>query len=235
MRFANRMKAAAVFLLVPLVTGCWNMHELEHMYYAHAIGIDFQEGQYKLYVQILDFSTLGKQEGGGAKKGSIGGAWVGEGSGRSIQSALHNLYASSQRRIYWGHLNSIVLSEEILKLGVHEVMDILTRYNELRYTLWVFGTRGPLKNILLASPILEASPVYPLLGDPNDLYSQSSFIAPVHLYRLISDMKERGRTPLLPLIQLTQGHWADKEEIYTSLGLEGVAVLSDDKWIGWLA
>ncbi|MCQ6557285.1 Ger(x)C family spore germination protein [Paenibacillus mendelii] len=227
--------ALYVFLLCPLLTGCWNMRELDHMFYAHAVGIDYKDGQYQLDVQILDFSTLGMQEGGGGKSEPETGAWVGKGHGNSIQSALHNLYATSQRRIYWGHLNTVIISESVLKLGIHEVIDILTRYSEFRYTLWVFGTRASVEEVLLASPILESSPVYSQLGDPNDVYNQSSFIQPIRLNRLIVEMREPGKTPLLPLITLSKGYWLDKKQKYSALEIEGIGMIKDGKWNGWLS
>lgn len=226
--------AVLVFFLFPILTGCWNMRELEHMFYAHAVGIDYKDGQYKLYVQILDFSTLGKKESGGAK-GNSAGAWVGKGMGNSIQSALHQLYATSQRRIYWGHLTSVVVSEAVMKLGIHDILDLLTRYNELRYTLWVFGTRDPIEEVMLASPILESTPVYSQLGDPYDVYNQSSFIPPKRLYRLIVEMREPGKTPRLPMITLSKGQWTDKKEKYSALKIEGVGLLKAGKWNGWLS
>ncbi|MBN2982269.1 Ger(x)C family spore germination protein [Cohnella algarum] len=228
-------KAVFVFLILPMISGCWNMRELEHMFYAHAIGIDYIDGQYKLYAQILDFSTLGKQEAGGSKSETTEGAWVGKGVGNSFQEAVHHLYATSQRRIYWGHLNSVVLSEAVLKHGIHEVVDQLTRYNEFRYTLWVFGTRNSVEEVLLASPILESSPVYSQLSDPEDVYEQSSFIPPKRLYQLITELREPGKTPLLPLIHLSKGRWVDKKTQYSALELEGVGIIKDGKWNGWLS
>ena len=227
-------KAIFAILFLPLLSGCWNAKEVEHMFYAHAVGIDYLDGKYNVYVQILDFSTLGKQESSGGKSETTEGAWVGKGQGNTIEAALHNLYKTSQRRIYWGHLNTVILSESVLKLGIHEGIDLLTRFNEFRYTLWIFGTRAPVKDILLASPILEASPVYSQLGDPGDAYKQSSFILPKQLYRLIAEMKEHAKTPLLPMINTVKGYWVDKKQEYSALEVEGYGLIKNGKWNGWL-
>ena len=52
----------ALFLLLTL-TGCWSRYEVQNMNYATAVGIDYVDGQYTLYVQLLDFSTVAKLEG----------------------------------------------------------------------------------------------------------------------------------------------------------------------------
>lgn len=229
-----RKALLSILLVLPLLTSCWNAKELEHMFYAHAVGIDYLDGKYNVYVQILDFSTLSKQESSGGKSETTEGAWVGIGQGNTIEAALNNLYKTSQRRIYWGHLNTVIMSESLLKLGIHEGIDLLTRFNEFRYTLWIFGTRAPVKDILLASPILEASPVYSQLGDPEDAYEQSSFITPKRLYKLIAEMKEQAKTPLLPMINTVKGYWVDKKQEYSALEVEGYGLIKNGKWDGWL-
>lgn len=226
-------KAIVLCLLFPLLSACWSAREMEHMFYAHAVGVDYVQGHYKIYVQILDFSRLGRAESAGVGNQTQEGVWVGLGQGPSIQWAIHDLYASSQRRIYWGHLNTVVFSDNLLKLGIHESMEILTRFNEFRYTLWVFGSRDPVKQVLLASPVLEASPVFSLLGDPTDIYRQSSFIRPIRINRLISRIREPGKTALLPMVRLSKGHWSDMEHQFTSLQMEGLAALKDGKWNGF--
>ncbi|WP_126425419.1 Ger(x)C family spore germination protein [Brevibacillus marinus] len=228
-------KAVLAFLFFPLLAGCLETEELEHMFYVHAIGIDYRDGLYTVYAQILDFSTFAKQEGGGGDSETEEGAWVGKGTGDSLQDALHQLYGTSQRRIYWGHLNSIILHESLMKLGVKEVFDLITRFSELRYTLWVFGTREPLQDVLLAAPILESTPVFSQIGDPDDVYEQSSFVLRKRLYRIIYELNEPGRTLLVPMLALTPGHWADRQHKFDSLRVGGVAIIENEKWQGWLS
>lgn len=210
------------------------MRELEHMFYAHAVGVDYQNNQFKIYVQILDFTTLGKQESGGGQ-GDKQGSWVGKGVGKTFQAALHDLYATTQRRIYWGHVNTAVLSEAVLKFGIHEILDQFTRYSEFRYSLWIFGTQNSVEDILLSSPIMESSPVYSQLGDPTDVYDQNSSIHPMRLYSLITDIREPGKTVLLPMINLSEGHWVDNKMRYRALKVGGVGIIDAGKWYGFLS
>lgn len=223
------LKGAVASLLILLQAGCWNLREVEHMFYAHGAGVEYKDGVYEVFVQILDFSTLGKQEGGGQAGLSEGGSWVGSGKGNSIHAALHDLYATTQRRIYWGHLNAVVVGESVLQRDVRELLDIMTRYHEFRYTMWMYGTRHRVEDVLLASPILEASPVYSQLGDPADVFNQSSFIPPMRFYRFVRELQEPGRTMALPLISLNRGHWADLRENFPVVELSGVVTLKDWK------
>lgn len=228
-RYLKLLKVAIAATLIVLQAGCWNMREVEHMFYAHGAGVDYKDGKYIVYVQILDFTTLGKQEGGGQEGLSSGGAWVGKGTGDSIQAALHDLYATSQRRIFWGHLNAIVISESLLKKNLREFIDMMTRYYEFRYTMWVYGTKDSVEDVLLASSVLEASPVYSQFGDPQDVFNQSSFVPPMRFFRLVRELQEPGRTTLLPMVALYEGHWADLKTNYSVVVIEGVASMTDWK------
>ncbi|WP_081413438.1 Ger(x)C family spore germination protein [Aneurinibacillus terranovensis] len=228
------MKMKSFLLCFPLIffiTGCWNMRELEHMFYIHSVGVDFVNNKYVVYAQILNFSTLAKKEGGGGKNEP--GAWVGQGIGSTVDSAIQNLYSSSQRRIYWGHLNSVLLSKSVLEHGIDDVIDLVTRYNEIRFNVWVFATGSPLKKLLLTSPLLEESPVYSQLSDPYDVYEQSSYIPSIRLNKFVSMLREPGQSPLIPTIHIKKGQWADSSKNYPSIEIDGVEVLKKDQRAQW--
>lgn len=225
-----------LLLTLPVLSGCWNAKEMEHLYYIHAMGIDYVDNQYVAYAQILNLSTMAKTEAGSGGPGQTGQsiAWVGKGAGTTVDTAVHNLYTSTQRRIFWGHLNALVLSESLMKHGIQDVLDIFTRYNETRYTMWVFGTREPMGDLLKASPIFETSPVYSQIGDPADIYKQSSFIPPVRIHRFIAQMNEPGKMPFLLNLSLSHEQWFSERKTYSTLKEGGVSVIENGKWIGWL-
>jgi hypothetical protein len=84
--------------------------------------------------------------------------------------------------------------------------------------------------VLLASPILEFSPVYSQLGDPVDTYRQSSIIRPKRMFQLIAEMNEEGRTAFLPLISLERRRWADGQKRYAAIEIRDAVILKDGKW-----
>ncbi|TCS96651.1 Ger(x)C family spore germination protein [Hazenella coriacea] len=221
-------RSLIVMLLVSL-TGCWDMRELEHMFYVHALGVDYKNNRYEVYAQVLNFSTLAKQESGGSSggQGEQVGAWVGKGVGSTLISAIHNLYATAQRRIYWGHLSAIVFSKEALNKGLKETLDSLTRYNEVRHIVWLYGTDKPIEEILNTTPVMESTPVYSKLGDPKEVFEQSSFIEPIRINRFMSQVYEPNRTAFLPNLTISQEQWTDPKESHTSLSINGVWLIQN--------
>ena len=99
-------KAAIALLLVPLMTtGCWDIKHVQDINYVAAIGVEYAEGKYDVYVQMLDFSSVAKMETG--KPTAPVPVWIGKGSGDSPIHALDDLYQSSQLRIFYGQVNAV--------------------------------------------------------------------------------------------------------------------------------
>ncbi|GGE40270.1 germination protein GerKC [Pullulanibacillus camelliae] len=196
------------------------MREIEHMYYANTIGLDYKDHHYIVYTQIVNFATIAKQEevGGGDVNTE---SWVGQGQGDTLIDAVNNLYKRSQRRIYWGHLNTIVLSPAILQHGIDDLIDFLTRYREFRYTLWMFATNNSIKEVLTTPAIFEKSPVYSQLGEPTDMYNQSSYIKPIQLHEFISTKNEPAKTLYLPILSVASHSWRDQSKKYPALEVNG--------------
>lgn len=220
-------------LCVPLLTGCWDMREVEHLFYVNTLGIDYQSGKYIVYLQILNPEAIAKKTSGGGT--SRPGAWVAKGDGRTVLGAMHAIYATTQRRIFWGHTTSIVITEQaLLHGGIQEAMDIPTRYFEFRYLPWMYCTNAPLPALLNVQPIIEGSPIFSILSDPIDMYGQSSYVVPKQMFGTIRDMLEPGRPSLLPELSIKKSNWMDAKKSYPEPTISGVGVLRHGYLIGRL-
>lgn len=65
----------ACILILISQTGCWDIKTIQDTNYFTAIGFDYQNGRYVVYAQMLDFSSVAKQEAG--KAGQPPQIWVG--------------------------------------------------------------------------------------------------------------------------------------------------------------
>ncbi|UFJ42623.1 Ger(x)C family spore germination protein [Brevibacillus humidisoli] len=228
----SKMLQVLCLLLPVALGGCWDAKELDRVYYVHAIGVEYNHGRFEVYAQILNFASLAKQDIAGQSAEQT--AWVGKGVGKTLDTAIHDLYATSQEEIYWGHLTAIVLHESTLEQGLKQVLDIFTRFHETRYTIWMFATRSSVQEILSASPILNESPVFSQLGNPEDIYDQRSFIEPIRMHRFIADLQEPGKTSLLPYLTVAKEKWYTRDKAMSVLKMEGISILRDGRLVGWL-
>lgn len=220
-----------VFLLLPLLCGCWSIKELTNMYYAHALGIDYKNNEYTIYVSLLYFPHLAKAESGG-QQSSTSKIWIGKGRGRTVDEAIHDLYKVSDRRIYWGHMETLVFTERALHNSIDEVLNFLARYNEIRYTLWMFSTREKPDKLLATIPILFESPVFSVLGSPVDRYEQRSYVEPKTMQELLRENHRTSVTVLLPELHIGRKRWESEKQKLDSLVMESVSVVVDSRWRG---
>ncbi|MBP1991902.1 Ger(x)C family spore germination protein [Paenibacillus eucommiae] len=219
-------------IVLALQTGCWDAKEIQNINYVAALGLDFKDGKYLAYIQIMDFSYIAKTDAG--NPGEKASVWVGKGTGRTINEAINEIYRSSQRQVFWGHVTSIVFSESILKSGIQEVMDLTNRYREIRYTKWVYGTREPMEKILAATPFFKLSPLSSILHAPLENYRQNSLIKPLQFYRFTSNFHGLGSTVHLPSLGLENHTWKENDKDSQLLKIGGAFLIHSEKLKGWL-
>lgn len=74
-----------VIMLTTLLTGCWDVNAPERMLYIHGMGLDYKDGKYEVYAQIVDFTNTAKNE---QPVTNVPQAEVGHASGKTINEAV---------------------------------------------------------------------------------------------------------------------------------------------------
>lgn len=225
----NAYKITAVLLLPFLLAGCWSKYEVQNMNYATAVGIDYAEGQYIIYAQLLDFSTVAKLEG--QQKAQQPPVWIGRGKGISFTEAANDLYSTSQQRLNWGQISAILFSERLLKeRKVGEVLELIDRYREIRYLAWVFSTRDPLDEVLIETPFFRLSPIGSILHNPEQNYRQRSILAPIRLQKFVMDSNEKARTSYIPELSIRKDQWKENQKPHELLRYSGIQIYDTDNY-----
>ncbi|NNU84568.1 Ger(x)C family spore germination protein [Geobacillus sp. BMUD] len=220
------LRLVAVGLMMLLLSGCWGNRNIDQIVYIHSIGIDYDNRQLVLYVQLINFSGLAKTEYGGGRQVST--VAIGRSTGETPETAAHELYTSIQQMVSWGHVKSIVFTKRALKKEVVQgVVDLLTRYHEIRHTIWVYATDAPLGDLFKATPLLRASSYFSMLTNPEELFKQSSFIRPLRFNRLIAISDEHSSTLRIPYITLDPASWTENMKKKKMPSLSGVCFLHD--------
>ncbi|MED3689052.1 Ger(x)C family spore germination protein [Peribacillus butanolivorans] len=225
----KKMKSTLLLLLcISILSGCWDSNEPERLVYANGLGIDYKDGKVIVYLQIINVKGLAKSESSGDPS-TLSQADVGRATGNSLDEAIFNLYHTSDRRIYWGHLSFVIFSEEALKAGgLKYATDFLDRYRETRYRIFFFMTKDSIKDALLISPIENISMAFSKLSDPDGNYNQSSFIPPINLRELIIELDEPAHQVAIPLLKITE-QWTGQNDKKKDLLIERVVIISENK------
>ncbi|MCQ6557791.1 Ger(x)C family spore germination protein [Paenibacillus mendelii] len=222
-------------LLLFVLSGCWSSKTIQHMDYATAIGLDYKDGFYITYIQVLSFSQVAKTET--MEIGKSIPVWVGKGQGKTVSEALSSLYRTSQLRVYWGHVRAIVFSDAFArnKQALQQAYDSINRYREIRYNILVYGTKEPLPKILTQQSILNLSPLDTILDSPQDSYEQQSEIAPQYAFRVISEINEPMRATYLPTLATTDESWTENEKKKSMFLNDGAYIMQNKEFKGWFS
>jgi len=201
--------------------GCWSASDVESKSYVKALGIDYHDHEFIVYAQMLDFSNIAKSETGG-KNSSTPTTYIGRGKGSTVNNAVNDLYRSAQIPITWGHITALILSERALKTKGIKMIDMLNRYPEVRYNLWIYATKDPMEDLLTAFSLFNMSALYTLLHNPLPNYNQHSVIPPIEMFRYIADYNEPAMTASLPIIGINSVMWKDTGKPMDMLTMAGI-------------
>lgn len=220
-------------MLSLLLSGCWDNKEVQDINYITALGIDYKDNKYIIYVQMLDFATIAKQES--SKPTEKAPIWVGRGTGTTLTEALIDLYTSSQQRVSWGHVTALVLTESVLQpKQLSQVFDLTNRSQEIRYTKWLYGTKDKMEDLFTVSPFFQLSPLHSLLHEPRESYVQFSFIRPIQFVNFIRLYREKAATVMLPSLHISTQNWSENLKQHPILEVNGGFLIKNKELMGWL-
>lgn len=125
------MKKVILILLILLLSGCYDYHELNDLEIVSSIIIDKEEGEYVTYIEVLDTSDS-------ADKGS----YFLKGHGKSFEEALDNVFFDSAQEPFYSHMNALIFSESVANDGLEEFYDFLLRDTDFRKDFYLFVTES---------------------------------------------------------------------------------------------
>ncbi|CAI6033776.1 Ger(x)C family spore germination protein [Cohnella sp. JJ-181] len=228
----RRRFAILIGLLLPgLLAGCWDAEEVQTLNYISSLGVDYKDGQYDVYGQMLDFGSIAKVEGPPSKAQS----WVGHARSFSVADAGRMISETSQRKLYLGHIVSVVMTEEALRSGkLPHILDAMLRRTDTRYTKWFFATKQPLDKILSAKAFFNRSSLETTLNEPIRSYNQFSVTNPIYMNDLVADLRESNSVVFVPEISLDESIWAQDDKPFDTLVRKGAFVLEGNAYRGYL-
>ena len=193
------MKKVLILLLLFLLTGCWNYQELNSIAISTAIGVDKNDdGKYEVSTMIAN----SRKEQSSSKE-SESQSIIFTGVGNTISEAFKDIDLYNPRRNYIGHVSVVVISDEVAKNGLNDILDFSARNPEStkRFQM-VIAKNCKAKDIL---KILTPLETFSAQNISNNLkYSRDSqATSTAILYSdFIYNLLEKGMNPILPSVIL---------------------------------
>lgn len=148
----RRITACALICIIILTTtGCWGKRELNEIGIVTATGIDM-ETDGKIRITVLAIVPLGGGQMGAMEKSNT---WIGTAIGSDLSSAWANLNSIAVKRLVWFHNKIVVISEDVARAGVKNIVDFLVRNREFRYESNIMITDRKAQEMLLIPADIE--------------------------------------------------------------------------------
>lgn len=222
------MKTLRILLLMTLITllslictSCWNYREISDMSLIEGVAIDKLDDHYEITGKLLLATTENPTEG------TLQHFLV-NAKGLTIFDAVRNLILENGKKVYFGHLNYIIVSEQIAREGITQVLDLFMRDIESREDMWIFVANPNFS----ASDVLHGISYKELVSYIEDATSNAKNIAkfyPAKMYELIKSINEKGSDGIVPLISKVSS------DIGKTAHIEGSAVFNNNTMTGTLS
>ncbi|THF79526.1 Ger(x)C family spore germination protein [Cohnella fermenti] len=232
MKLRRRFGALALLAALVLLPGCSNSHDVQNMAYVTAIGLDYADNKYKVYLQILNFNSVAKTEN--PNVGRKIPIWVGHGEGDTLSRAFTSVSETSQLRMFWGHVKVIFLTDRILRESSSQPANSINRNREIRYNIYLFGTKENLDDILSEPSLLDLSPLDTLAYNGSQAVSERFFTLPMTGNRFVSLVSEPGDAAWMPSVELEQKSWTEDEKPKKMFRVSGSYFFRKGKMTAWL-
>lgn len=231
-----------MFILIILnfiLTGCWDKRELNELAITLALGIDKVEGEdeYEVTAQVVVPSAVSMKDGTGGTAVTLFTE-----NGETVYEALRRMTKVSPRKIYPGHLQMLIVGEELAKEGIGESLDLLARDWELRPDFYVVVAKDvTAREILNVTTDLESIPASKMFAGLKVSEKAWAGTYGVTLDELIVDLISEGKEAVLTGIQLA----GNKQIGSTQQNIESIskpaqikydnlAIFKEDRLMGWL-
>ncbi|PID06405.1 MULTISPECIES: Ger(x)C family spore germination protein [unclassified Sporosarcina] len=233
------MKKCIVTLLVLtlFLSGCWDRRELNELGIAMAIGIDKTENEYVISAQVVVPSEVSMKASTGRSAVTLYTA-----TGETVYEAIRKMTKNAPRKMYPGHLQILVINEDLAKEGIAESLELLSRDWELRSDFYVVVAKDiTATEVLNVTTPIENIPANKMFNSLKTSEKNWAGTEGVILDELVTNLISDGKEAVLTGIQVlgnkeTGTSKQNVESITPSTRIEydNLAVFKEDQLVGWL-
>ena len=234
-----------LFLLLTstvLLSGCWDRMEVEERSTVLGLAVDIAEdmkedpinhpddvdipssdiGMIEVTAQLAvpGQIPLGPSQGGDS--GPQDSVWVVKAVGHTLAEAVNNLQQQLSSTIFLGHLKIFIISDEVAREGIDEIIDFMKRNPEVRRDAWLLVNGNRADETLKVAPKLERIPAL-YLSNMLDNSIKMGKLPKVRVGKFYIALENKGQDGYLPYLTVKS-----KENIQIS----GVGYFKSKKLVG---
>ena len=190
-------KFILVLTFLFLLSGCYDYKELNDYSIVTGISIDKIEDKYEISVLISNSSKSSTETD--SKESNV---VVYSGKGTTLYSAFKDIGLISPKEIYIGSFSVLILSENVAREGIDNVVDLFLRYPNSRKSFYIVISKDKAKDVLkIMTPLAN----FPSQNISNNLSSSTDLqgiIGKVSFNKLLSILVQDGIDPSINTIKV---------------------------------
>ena len=230
------MKNKKIFILILvilLLTGCSDYRELTDMAIISNLGIDKVDEEFHITVQILNSKSNSNDD---SKKNSSE-VILYNSKGKTIHEALRNTSLESPKKLYVGHLESIIISERIAKSNISELFDFILRDPEITKDANILMIKdASINEVMSIITPLESIPAESIKSSIEVASKIQGSVNNIPFDEFAATIIETGIDPVIPLITIKENK-SDNKEVNPEKRIvmsKELAMFSREKFVGYL-
>ncbi|MEY9970767.1 spore germination protein KC [Lysinibacillus sp. RC46] len=235
----SKFKALCLLMIVTLLLGgCWSKRELNELAIVAALGIDKVDNEFEITVQVVDTGEISSKQPSSGRSPVI----TYHSTGATVFEAIRKMTTVTARKLYFAHLQIVVLGNELAEEGINEPLDLVSRDHEFRNDFDVIvahdATADEVLNVL--TPI-EKVPANKLLNSLKTSEKTWGTTESIKIDELINTLNTKETSVVMSAIEIQGDKNIGKEQTNVKrskspvlLKYAGLAVFKEGKLIGLL-
>ena len=226
-------KKILLILIIFLLTGCYDKHELNDIAILTATEINKIDDNYHITLEIINPQSKDKTINQSSP------FIIYEGKGKTLDEAYREINTSSSRYLYADHIQTMIINENIAKENIFEILDFYLRKPTIRTEFKVLI--GKNKDILsVTTPLnkISSSSILSSLEADNKYLGISNLVT---FNDMANTLINPNKELVLPSIKLDKNNeLTDKldnikeTKINSKYILDNLAIFKNNKLIGYL-
>ncbi|MEJ8553651.1 Ger(x)C family spore germination protein [Tepidibacter sp. Z1-5] len=218
-----KLKKQIVFFIIPIfmliLSGCWNYREINDVNIINGAAVDLSEEKEKYILTVEIVKPLAGQDF------KLDANLISE-KGKSIFDAARNMIVHSGKRGYWPHAKVFIISEDIAKKGIVDIIDFINRDAEVRSDIWLLISKEKTAKEILECETKLHSTISAHLEDKLKNKDSVSKFEAVELHQFLKDLAAEGISCTIPIVNRS----IQKDEVVPEIF--GMGVFKKDKLVG---
>ena len=190
-------KFILILAFIFLLSGCYDYKELNDYSIVTGIAIDKNEDKYEVSVLISNSSKSSTETD--SKESNV---VVHTGKGTTLYSAFKDIGLVSPKEIYIGSFSVLIISQDIAREGINNVVDLFLRYPSSRKSFYIVISKDKAKDVLkIMTPLAN----FPSQNISNNLSSSTNLqgiIGKINFNKLLSILVQNGVDPAINTIKV---------------------------------